>query len=150
MNFVGESYIYMRDLGGNEFICRPRASLPAALEIFPAHLVQFTLGETYTKSTVHYGQNDYPLLSFIRDLNPDPAQPYFGRSIIRAAATTIDTENQMKEWNRGIFANSARPSLIFSTNEPLGQDAYDRWKAQFADEHTGTENAYKPLLDRGR
>jgi hypothetical protein len=81
MNYVGESYIYMRDLRGNEYLPK-KGKLPAALEIFPAHLVQFKLGETYTKSTVHYGQNDYSLLSFIRDLNPDPAQPYFGRSIV--------------------------------------------------------------------
>src|SRR4051794_1124519 len=145
MNYVGESYIYMRDLKGNEYI-PAKGRLPAALEIFPAHLVQFKLGETYTQSTVKYGQNDYSLLSFIRDLNPDPAQPYFGRSIVRAAAMTIDTENQMKEWNRSVFANSARPSLIFSTNEPLDDEAYERWKSQFQDEHTGTENAYKPLL----
>ena len=51
MNYVGESYIYMRDLGGNEYI-PAKGRLPAALEIFPAHLVQFKLGETYTKSTV--------------------------------------------------------------------------------------------------
>jgi HK97 family phage portal protein len=148
MNFVGESYTYMRDLGGNVFM-PAKGKLPAALEIFPAHLVQFKLGETYTKSTVKYGQNDYPLLSCIRDLNPDPAQPYFGRSIVRAAATTIDTENQMKEWNRSVFANSARPSLIFSKNEALDDESYDRWKAQFADEHGGTANAYKPLLIEG-
>lgn len=151
MNYVGESYLYMRDLSGNPY--EPRKNkLPAAMEIFPAHQVQFTLGDngrSYSKSTVRYGGDAYPLFSFIRDLNPDPEQPYFGRSIVRAAALTIDTENQMKEWNRSVFANSARPSLIFSTNEPLEDAAYERWKAQFQDQHTGTENAYKPLLVEG-
>jgi phage portal protein BeeE len=85
----------------------------------------------------------------VRDLNPDPGQPYHSRSIIRAAALTIDTENQMKEWNRGVFANSARPSLIFSTNEPLDDEAFKRWEAQFRDQHAGAENAYKPLLIEG-
>jgi HK97 family phage portal protein len=151
MNYVGESYLYLRDLGGNPY--EPKKNkLPAAMEIFPAHQVQFTLGDngrSYSQSTVHYGNDAYPLFSFIRDLNPDPEKPYFGRSIVRAAALTIDTENQMKEWNRSVFANSARPSLIFNTNEPLEQEAYDRWKAQFTDQHTGTENAYKPLLVEG-
>ena len=41
MNFVGESYVYMRDSRGNAYPARGR--LPAAMEIFPAHLVQFTL-----------------------------------------------------------------------------------------------------------
>lgn len=148
MNFVGESYIYMRGLDGSDYI-PTKGKLPAALEIFPAHLVQFKLGTTYTTSTVKYGQTTYPLVSFIRDLNPDPSNPYFGRSIVKAAALTIDTENQMKEWNRGVFANSARPSLIFNTNEPLSDAAYTRWKEQFKDEHTGTENAYKPILVEG-
>ena len=49
----------MRDDRANEFV-PARGKLPAALEIFPAHLVQFKLGESYTqeqRST--YGQNDY-------------------------------------------------------------------------------------------
>jgi HK97 family phage portal protein len=147
MNFVGESYIYMRR-GDTEFI-PAKGKLPYALDIFPAHQVQFKLGETYTSSTVRYAQNAYPLMSFIRDLNPDPEKPYFGRSIVRAAATTIDTDNQMKQWNRGIFANNARPGLIFSTNEVLSDEVYERWKKQFVDEHTGTDNAHKPLLIEG-
>jgi phage portal protein BeeE len=55
----------------------------------------------------------------------------------------------MKEWNRRFFANNARPSLIFNTNEPLDDDAYERWRKQFQDEHGGTENAYKALLIEG-
>src|SRR3954469_14460278 len=148
MNYVGESYLFMRGLDGNPFV-PAKGKLPAALEIFPAHLVQFTLGETYSGSTLKYGGNDYRIENFIRDLNPDPSMPYNGRSIVRAAALTIDLENQMKEWNRGVFANNARPSLIFSTNEPLTEEAYQRWKQQFIDEHTGTETAYKPLLVEG-
>jgi len=149
MNFVGESYVYMRDSRGNAY--EPgRGRLPAALEIFPAHLVQFTLSrEGYSLSTIRYGQETFLLGSVIRDLNPDPGRPYYGRSIVRAAAQTLDTEYQMKEWNRRFFANNARPSLIFKTNEPLDDAAYERWKAQFRDEATGTENAYKPLLIEG-
>lgn len=149
MNFIGEAYVYMRDRGGNAYEPR-KGRLPAALEVLPAHEVQFKLDNRgYSQSTIRYGQNTYPLLSVIRDLNPDPARPYYGRSIIRASAQTLDTDWQMKEWNRSFFANNARPSLIFKTNEPLDQDSYDRWKAQFRDENTGTDNAFKPLLIEG-
>ncbi|BAS17620.1 uncharacterized protein RBE_0759 [Arthrobacter sp. Hiyo8] len=55
----------------------------------------------------------------------------------------------MKAWNQQLFANGARPSLIFQTDQPLDDDAYARWKAQFADDHTGTNSAYKPLLIEG-
>lgn len=147
MNYVGESYIYMRQ--GAEAFIPAKGRLPDALDIFPAHQVQFKPGASYTTSTVKLGKDDYPITAFIRDLNPDPENPYFGRSIIKAAALTIDTENQMKEWNRAVFANNARPSLIFSTNEALDDSSYERWKKQFSDEHTGAENAYKPLLIEG-
>ncbi|WP_427007185.1 phage portal protein [Pseudarthrobacter sp. H2] len=148
MNVVGESYIFMRDVSGEAFI-PSKGRLPAALDIFPAHLVHFRLGETYTKSTVHIGSETYPVTAFIRDLNPDPANPYNGRSIIAASAATLDIEEQMKAWNQQLFANGARPSLIFQTDQPLDDESYARWKAQFVDDHTGTDSAYKPLLIEG-
>ncbi len=147
MNFVGESYIYMMKSGG-EYLPR-RGQLPDALQIFPAHQVQFKLGTSYTKSTIKLGKDEYPLMAFVRDINPDPSNPYFGRSIISASAPTIDTENQMKEWNRRLFANNARPSLVFSSTEQMSDESYERWKQQFQDEHTGTDNAYKPILIEG-
>lgn len=148
MNYVGESYIYMRGYDSGHFV-PAKGKLPAALEIFPAHLVDFKLKSSFTESTVKYANETYPLTAFIRDLNPDPERPYSGRSIVRAGALTIDLENQMKTWNRGLFANGARPSMIFNTNEPLSDESYQRWKDQFVDEHTGSENAYKPLLIEG-
>ena len=145
MNLVGESYIIMRGKDGQPFIPTP-GQLPAAMDIFPAHRVQFVLGKTYTESVVKLGQYEYPSMAFIRDLNPDPSNPYNGRSIVAAAAAAIGTNEQMKEWNMNMFANNARPSLIFTTNNEVSDEAYKRWKDQFHDEHTGLENAHKPLL----
>jgi HK97 family phage portal protein len=148
MNYVGESYIYMRGLDGGDF--QPaKGKLPGAMEIFPAHLVNFTLGPTYTESTVRYAGKEYPLTAFVRDLNPDPENPYYGRSIVKAAALAVDTDEQMKQWNRGVFDNGARPSMVFSTNDALSDESYTRWKEQFQDEHAGTANAHKPLLIEG-
>lgn len=147
MNFCGESYIYMIK-GGDHFI-PAKGQLPDALQIMPSHQVVFKLGATYSKSIVRFNHNEYPSAAFIRDLNPDPGNPYFGRSIIAASAPIIDTENQMKEWNRRLFANMARPSLVFNTEQPLSDAQYKRWKQQFVDEDTGTENAFKPLLIEG-
>ncbi|MEA9985647.1 phage portal protein [Subtercola sp. RTI3] len=148
MNVVGESYIFMRGLDGDPFTPE-RGKLPAALDIFPAHVTTFVLGETYSRSIVKFGNIEYPIASFIRDLNPDPFNPYNGRSIIAASAATINLEEQMKEWNQNMFANGARPSLIFSTDKPLDDTNYARWKEQFKDDHTGTDNAFKPLLIEG-
>ena len=123
-----------------------KGQLPDSLHVLPAHLVEFKLGETFSTSTVKFDNKIYPISSVMRDLNPDPRNPYYGQSIITAAATTIDTDEQMKDWNRRFFANNARSGLIFSTKEEMSDEAYKRWKAQFSDAHTGSENAYKNLL----
>lgn len=144
MNFAGESYELM--MKGDKPFEPKKGQLPDSLHILPAHLVEFKVGDTYSQSIVKFNNNEYPISSVMRDLNPDPRNPYFGQSIITAAAATIDTDEQMKDWNRRFFANNARPGLIFSTKEEMSEDAYNRWKKQFSDEHTGGENAYKNLL----
>ncbi|MBB0998289.1 phage portal protein [Dietzia maris] len=147
MNFTGESYLLM--LKGAKPFEPKKGQVPDSLHILPAHLCEFVLGETYSQSIVRFNNKDYPIGSVIRDINPNPANPYVGQSIITAASATIDTDEQMKDWNRRFFANNARPGLVFSTNEEMSDEAYARWKQQFADTHTGTENAYKNLLVEG-
>lgn len=147
MNFTGESYILM--LKGSEPFEPKKGQIPDSLHILPSHLCDFELGDTYSESRVKFNNKSYPISSIIRDLNPNPGNPYFGQSIITAASATIDTDEQMKDWNRRFFANNARPGLVFSTNEEMSDEAYERWKAQFVDTHTGTENAYKNLLVEG-
>lgn len=146
MNFVGESYIRM--IARGEGFIPAKGKLPEALQIFPAHKVQFKLGDTYTTSIVKLGDKEYPSMEFVRDLNPNPDNIYFGRSIIAAGATVIDMEERMKEWNREVFNNGAHPSLVFSTNtgSEMSDKSYARWQQQFGDEHTGAQNAHKPLL----
>lgn len=144
LNFTGESYMLMMK-GDKPF--EPKAGqLPDSLHMLPAQSVEFKVGETFLKSEVKFDNETYAISSVVRDLNPDPRNPYYGQSIISAAALAIDTDDQMKDWNRRFFANNARPGLIFNTNEPMSDAAYERWKQQFADEHGGTTNAYKNLL----
>lgn len=144
MNFNGESYELM--MKGTEPFTPVRGQLPDSLHVIPAHEADFKLGDTYTKSTVKYGKVEYPVTALIRDINPDPANPYYGRSRIAASAAAIDTDEQMKQWNRRFFANNARPGLIFSTNEAMSDESYERWQQQMSDEHSGTDNAFKNLL----
>ncbi|WP_159441864.1 phage portal protein [Williamsia sterculiae] len=145
MNIVGESYVYMRGLDGNPFI-PSKGKLPAALDIFPAHMTAFRLGSNYSDSTVHLGEHAYPIQSIIRDLNPDPSNPWLGQSIVAAAAQTVNLEEQMKTVNEMLMKNGARPSVVFQTNEQLDDSVYERWKKQFFDDYTGVMNSGKPLL----
>lgn len=87
----------------------------------------------------------YPITLIVRDLNPDPRNPTFGQSIVTAAAATIDTDEQMKDWNRRFFANNARPGLIFSTKEEMSDESYKRWNSPGV---VGMiENANKSIMD---
>lgn len=147
VNFTGESYIYMTK--GTEPFLPGLKKLPDALQIFESHLVQFKLEPAYSKSIVKFANHDYPVTAFIRDINPNPANPYNGQSVISAAAATIDLDEQMKDWNRNLIANGAKPSLIFTSNEEMSDESYARWKQQFSDENTGAGNAGKPLLIEG-
>lgn len=148
VSLTGESYQLMMQ-GENPFI-PVKGRLPDSIHIQPTHNCHFELSPSgFTKSTVRIGQDTYPLASFVRTIKANPASPLNGLSIVAAAAAAIDTDNQMKDWNRNVFANGARPSLVFKTNEQLEDDAYERWKAQFGDEHTGTANAGRPLLIEG-
>lgn len=148
MNFAGEAYTMMFRAG--QPWTPVAGQLPDALQEIPAHLCQFKLSKQgYSQSTVRYNNQEYPLSVFVRDLNPDPANPYNGQSIIAAAASIINLDAQMRDWNNRLMANGARPSLIFTANEAMDQEVYNRWEAQFSDKHSGPENAGRPLLIEG-
>jgi phage portal protein BeeE len=147
LDFNGEGYTMMVRRG-QPWVPTP-GQLTDALQEIPAFQAQFKLGDTFSSSTVRFNGQVYPLGVFVRDLNPNPAAPYYGQSIITAAASIINSDNEMRAWNNHLMADGASPSLIFNTNEPLSDGAYARWKAQFVDEHTGTQNVGKPLLIEG-
>lgn len=147
MNLTGESYILM--LKGSGEYTPKRGQLPDALQILPTHRIQFKVGKKFSESYIMIEKQRYSIMNIIRDFNPDPANPFYGRSIIAASAPALDLETNMLEWNRRYFANNAQPSLIFNSNEAMDDQSYERWKAQFQDEHTGVENAHKPLLIEG-
>ncbi|WP_241473781.1 phage portal protein [Mycolicibacterium neoaurum] len=145
MNFTGESYNLM--LKGNDPFVPKLGQLPDSIHVLPAHLVDFKLvNGDFSASTVQINNESYSIDEIIRDIDPDPRDPFRGQSRITKAAATIDTDEQMKDWNRRFFKNNARPGLIFSTKEEMSDEAYARWQQQFADGHAGTENAYKNLL----
>jgi len=147
MNLTGESYM-LKMMGTKPL--EDNKKLPQALHILPSHDVEFTLGDgDYWASTVKLGDTPYSIKSVIRDINPDPYNPYKGRSIIAASAATIDTDEQMKEWNRRMFANAGRPSMALEVPDTMEDKAFNRFKMQVEDAATGTENAFKPMILEG-
>lgn len=146
MNLVGESFLLK--MMGDKPAINP-LKLPQALHVLPSHNAEFKLGDDYGSSTVVIGDEIYPITAVLRDLKPDPKNPYKGRSIIAAAAATIDTDEQMKQWNRRVFANSARPSAIIEVPDTMEDKAFKRFKQQTDDAATGTDAAFKPMILEG-
>lgn len=145
LNLVGDTYMLMVKDG--EPFEMTKGTLPDALQLLPAHLVEFTLGkEKYSESVVKYGQHKYNVATVIRDHNPDPDNPYLGQSIVSGAAAAIDSDQQMQSWNRRTFANNARPGLVFNlTGENISADVYDRLKQQMDELYTG-DGAFRSLV----
>lgn len=145
LNLVGEGYFKM--LKNGELFEPAKGQLPDALILLPAHLTDFKLGETrYSESTVRYNGEEMSIKNVIRDIVPNPANPYYGRSIVAAAAASIDADNQMQSWNRRTFQNNARPGLVFNlTGEKIDPTMYNRIKEQMQELYTG-DGAFKSLV----
>lgn len=144
-NLVGECYLLMVKNG--KPMEMSKGQLPDALQVIPAHLADFRLGEDrYSDSIVRFGQNKYRITEVIRGLVPNPDDPYNGRSVISAAAAAIDVDQQMQSWNRRMFANNARPGLIFNlTGEQIDQEVYDRLKEQVNELYTN-DGVFRSLV----
>lgn len=144
-NLTGESYLLMIKAGSPAEV-KP-GQLPDALQVIPSHLVDFKLGkERYSDSKVKYGQSEYKITEVIRDFVPDPSNPFYGRSVVAAAAAAVDVDQQMQSWNRRTFSNNARPGLVFNLQgENIADDAYERIKQQMQELYSG-DGAFKSLV----
>lgn len=146
LNLTGECYLLMvRD--GAPYEMKQGGDLPQALQVLPSHKVQFKVGESsFSESVIKYARNEYTIGSVIRGYNPDPEDPYHGQSIISAAAAAIDSDKHMQSHNRRMFANNARPGLVFNlTGENVTDEVVERLKAQLNSMYS-QDGAFKSLV----
>lgn len=146
LNLTGECYLLMVK-AGLPYEMKDKGELPDALQVLPSHKVQFKLGKSsFSDSKIRYASTDYPISQVIRGFNPDPEDPYYGQSIISAAAAAIDSDHQMQSHNRRMFANNARPGLVFNlTGENIDDQVIARLKAQL-DSVYSQDGAFKSLV----
>ncbi|WP_181069100.1 phage portal protein [Rathayibacter sp. AY1C5] len=147
LNLTGETFMLMRKSGTPFEMSAGVKALPDAIELLPSHLVQFKLGkERFSDSVIKYAQQEYKIGEVIRGYNPDPENPYYGESIISAAAAAVDSDQQMQSWNRRTFSNNARPGLVFNLQgENIDPAVYDRLKQQMDELYTA-DGAFKSLV----
>lgn len=80
-----------------------------------------------------------------------PLDDWHGLPPLEAAAQAIDQHNAAGAWNKALLDHAARPSgaLVYQAKDgpaSLGDDQFDRLKAEIAEQFEGTRNAGRPLL----
>lgn len=80
-----------------------------------------------------------------------PLDDWHGLPPLEAAAQAIDQHNAAGAWNKALLDNAARPSgaLVYQPREGpavLGDDQFDRLKAEIERQFEGAANAGRPLL----
>lgn len=108
---------------------------------------------TVSGRSVRIGRDDEGRLKVLHLKLWHPLDDWYGFSPLEAAAFAIDVHNASGAWNKALLDNAARPSgaLIYGSkgSERLTDEQFERLKAQLSDDHTGTDNAGRPLLLEG-
>lgn len=81
---------------------------------------------------------------------PSPTSVYYGMSPLQAVTYAYDINMNMNKYETGIFSNMGRPEGTLETDQILGEDEFDRLKAQWTQKYGGTGNAGKTaILEKG-
>ena len=81
----------------------------------------------------------------------NPLDDWYGMAPVEAAAYAIDQHNEAMAWMQGLLQNSAQPSgaLVTKDGQMLGDDAFNRLKADIDAKYSGAKNAGRPMLLEG-
>lgn len=81
--------------------------------------------------------------------NPNPENPFRGKSKVEAAADSIDTDNLAIEANKGQFKRGFISNFFLGTDKSLTSDQIKELEAQMR-KYTGSENSFKvPVFGGG-
>jgi HK97 family phage portal protein len=82
-----------------------------------------------------------------------PLDDHYGLSPMEAAAAALDVHNAAGAWNKALLDNAARPSgaLVYAgpAGATLGEEQFQRLKAELEAGFQGSANAGRPLLLEG-
>lgn len=81
-----------------------------------------------------------------------PTNDIYGLGAVEPGAFAIDQNNEGMAWMQALIQNSARPSgalVMKDTNGSLGEEQFNRLKAQIEEQYSGPSNAGRPMLLEG-
>lgn len=76
----------------------------------------------------------------------NPESDIWGMGAVEPTAREIDTMNSMIGWNKALIDNSARPGMVFMTNDRLGEEQWIRLRKDLRDGREGANNAGRSLI----
>lgn len=92
---------------------------------------------------------NYAAKDVVHFKNPNPENPYRGKSKVEAAAEAIDTDNYAIEANKGQFKRGMINNFILSTDSQVTDEQIKRLEAKLRSKHQGASNAYSTLILSG-
>ena len=81
----------------------------------------------------------------------NPLDDWYGMSPLMAGAYAVDQHNEAMTWMQALLQNSAMPSgaLEMDKEGTIGDDEFDRLKAEIDQQYGGAKNAGRPMLLQG-
>lgn len=87
----------------------------------------------------------------IRQMMPNPLDPYRGLGPVQALLTHLDSARYSAEWNRAFFLNGAEPGGIIEVTQGLDDHEFKRFQQRWREQHQGVSNAHRvALLEEGQ
>lgn len=119
---------------------------PSKMEVVPGkeNIIQ---GYIYTLST-DAGAQKVPLkpseVVFFKE--PHPTNLFRGMSAIKAAAMTIDNDDDAERWQWNSFRHGTSAKPVFQTEQALNKDTLQTLYTQLEKNWSGVEHANKPMI----
>lgn len=73
----------------------------------------------------------------------NPTNPYRGYGAVQAAAMALDINDFTGQWQRAFFYNSAMPSIVFTTDQKIGEREAERFQKAWEIRFKGTKKAHQ-------
>lgn len=109
--------------------------IPSATEVIDHY--NYYAGGVMTEKVEIPKENIIPFRYF------HPLNPYRGKGTVQAAALPFDILNFAQEYNRNFFFNSAIPSMVFSTDQKISEQAVKRFLNQWQSSFGGRSKSNK-------
>jgi HK97 family phage portal protein len=78
--------------------------------------------------------------------HPNPNNPFYGASIVSAAAQAVDVNNYQHNYQRTFYRRAAIPPAVLETENKVNKDTIEVLRKQFESVYSGSENAGKTLI----